>query len=457
MQNTSPSAPRRHITDIYPLYRVALAITVVIVILISGSYVVDVVWGNYHYEEHPSYGAFRGVCYWVGDTRTLERIALYGYTDYQYDLSNRHISNLPDRSWWPVFPLLTSAMIDLTGDGTCSNWRVNTIAVLLLVAVLPPLLGTRRLLPLIGLMFVPFAMWMYVGMAEGVFLLVSALLWIVCQQSRPDARRRNLLSGFASLLLGVLVGLTKPNSIALLPAFLVIGLMQSRDYLRAADGPLPWRARLFRFFSDGNPGWSGILATVGIALGNGIWFYQTSGFYPFYILLMQRTLWFKEFYSGDLTSLFHYFAGGLQQVIDGSLDVLGLERLMRLSAPVMISVLALQNLPPRWPGSAPRPLFERNNYSELAGRVSLLAILGIVLFGGQIHAITRYAMGNIFFIVFYLRYVYGTEDDPPLWQLPMIVLRRRSGSFRAVLRLLMLVLGPALTWMVMVIGPQLGI
>ncbi len=433
----------------YPLRMVGMAMIITVCMLLLGSTIIDSVWGNYHEAEE---AAFRGVCYWVGDARTLTRIALYGYTDYVYDLSDRHLTNLPDRSWWPVFPLLTAGMIALSGDGACSGWTVNLIAVVLLVPVIQAITGTRRLSLLIGLMIVPFAMWLYVGMAEGTFLLFSGLLWWVCLQWRPDQRRRNLRAGAGALLLGILVGLTKPNSIALLPAFLTLTVGKAWSIWHTAEPETltPHRAHWRALLSDASPIWPGLLAATGIALGNGLWFYQTSGYYPFYILLAQRTLWFKQFYPGDLPTLLEYLSGGFRQLLGGTLDTLGLERLMRLSAPLMIGILAAQGLPPRWPGLAARRV---PGYA----RFSLLAILGVMFYSGQAHAITRYAMGNIFFVVLYLQYVYGNEDEPPLWRLPGIVLRRRPGAVTALLRLTVLLFGPLLTITVLSIGPRLGI
>ena len=239
-----------------------------------------------------------------------------------------------------------------------------------------------------------------------------------------------------------------------MPAFLVMALLQARTVRRDPAEPAEdRRARWGALLGDGSPLWPGLLATTGIALGNGLWFYQTSGYYPFYVLLAQRTLWFKQFYPGDLGTLFEYFSGGLRQLWTGGLaaiDTLGLERLMRLSAPLMIAVLAVQGLPPRWPGLAARR-------TPIYARVSLLAILALMFYSGQAHAITRYAMGNIFFVVLYLQYVYGREDEPPLWRLPGLILRRRPGTFTAVMRLCVLLFGPLLTAIVLFIGPSLGI
>ena len=442
--------PMKTLSSSYPLHTVLSAVLIVLFVIIAGSYVVDAIWGDFHAAEDTRYGAFRGVCYWVGDTRTLNRISLYGYTDYLYDLSNRHISNLPDRSWWPVFPLLTAGMIQITGDGVCSGWTVNIIAVVLLVPVIQALTHTHRLALLVGMTLIPFALWLYVGMAEGVFLLFSGLLWLLCEQARHNVRQRNIVIGGGALLLGTLVGLTKPNSLTLIPAFLTMSVLQSRAHMRAHSGNAPRWSRLRLLLHDANPGWAGLLAATGITLGNGLWFYQTSGYYPFYVLLAQRTLWFKQFYAGDLASLLDYFSGALEQIMNGSLDLLGMERLLRLSAVLMIGVLALQGLPPRWPGS-------RARHVPLYARMSLLAIPALMLYSGQAHAITRYAMGNIFFVVLYLRYVYGTEGEPPFWKLPGIWLRGRPGAFTAFLRIVVFLLGPLLTLIVLVIGPALGI
>ena len=229
-----------------------------------------------------------------------------------------------------------------------------------------------------------------------------------------------------------------------------MGILDSTMHLSTRKQPIPWKNQLRTLFDDGNPGWAGILAATGIALGNGVWFYQTSGYYPFYVLLAQRTLWFKQFFPADLPTLLNYFSGGLVQAWEGHLDLLGIERLLRLSAVLCLGILALQGLWPRWPESQRRMV-------PVYARVSLLAVLTLMFFSGQIHAITRYAMGNIFFVVLYLQYVYGTQNEPRLHHLPGIILRRKPGTFCAVLRLTMLLLGPALTFIVLRVGPQLGI
>jgi len=425
------------------------------------SFSIDYLWGKYVFNpENPAYITFRSTCYWSGDARTLTRIALYGYSDWFYDLSHRHITDLPDRSWWPVFPVLTAGMIALTGNGQCSGWWVNLIAVTLLVPVIQALTKTRRLSLLIGLMFIPFSLWLYIGMAEGVFLLFSGLLWLVCLQGQNGIRRRNLAAGIGALLLGMLVGLTKPNSLALMPAFLVLAIMQSAEYLKvilAADcnPPLPTaqlptpprRHRLLRLLSDDNPAWASLLAVVGIALGNGLWIYQTSGYYPFYVVMVQRTLWFKQFRAGDLLSMLSYFYGGVFQTFTNTLDDYGLVRIVRLTAVFMAGGMMLQGLRPRWPGSAARPV-------PLYARFSLLAVLTLMFSTGQAHAINRYMMGNIFFVVLYLQYVYGAEGEPPLWRLRAI-LRREPGTFGALLRIAAFWLGPLLTLIVMATEPRL--
>ncbi len=422
------------------------------------SFGIDYLWGKYVFNpENPAYVTFRSTCYWSGDARTLTRIALYGYSDWFYDLSHRHITNLPDRSWWPVFPVLTAGMIALTGNGQCSGWWVNVVAVTLLVPVIQALTKTRRLSLLIGLMFIPFSLWLYIGMAEGVFLLFSGLLWLVCLQGRNGVRRRNLAAGIGALLLGVLVGLTKPNSLALMPAFLVLAIMQSRKYLAFTpflSSPQGKKGQVLRasqqsvlLVSDGNPAWASVLAVVGIALGNGLWIYQTSGYYPFYVVMVQRTLWFKQFRAGDLLSMLSYFYGGVFQTFANTLDDYGLVRIIRLTAVLMAGGMMLQGLRPRWPGSAARPV-------PLYARFSLLAVLALMFSTGQAHAINRYVMGNIFFVVLYLQYVYGAEGDPPLWRLRAI-LRREPGTFGALLRIAAFWLGPLLTLIVMATEPRL--
>ncbi len=430
----------------YPWRLILAAMAIMLLVNIAGAAIVDYVWGEFHYTEDPRYAAFRGVCYWVGDARTLNRISLNGYTDYFYDLSRRHLTDLPDRSWWPVFPLLTSGMIALTGDGVCSGWTVNLLAVLLLIPVIQAITGTRRLSLLLGLAVIPYALWLYVGMAEGVFLLFSGVLWLICLQARPDDRTRNILAGAGALGVGALVGLTKPNSIALIPAFLAWGLADGWRYWRRAGRALPRWTRA----SDLNPGWVAVLASGGIALGNGLWLWQTSGYYPFYVLLAQRTLWFKQFYPGDLGTLLDYFAGGLDQFLQGRVDLLGLEHLKRLTGVLMIAILAVQQLRPRYPGGPRRTV-------PFYARLSLAAILLLMFFSGQIHAITRYAMGNIFFVVLFLTYVYGSDEEAAFWRLPGVILRCRAGTFAAMLRLTLLVLGLLLTAIVMSLGPQLGI
>ena len=130
----------------------------------------------------------------------------------------------------------------------------------------------------------------------------------------------------------------------LVPALGVWGLLLTRDHLRAAT-----RSRWRRALDDSNPGWGPVLGALGIVLATAWWFYQTSGFYPYYVLLLQRTLWWREFAEWDPTSFAYVFHKAISYARHGLLNLNELTRLVELSSLVFGLALGLSHLPPRWP------------------------------------------------------------------------------------------------------------
>lgn len=427
----------------YPWDAVLLATMLVILIIILGSFAQDAIW-TAHWDRlgRPVAGQFRGTCYWMADARILVRIASNGYSDYDVNLINRHLTILPDRSWWPVFVNLTAGMLRLTGGSYCSGWAINLIAMACLPIVIQAITRTRRPLLMAGVALLPFGTWLYAGIAEGVFLLFSAILLWLALHPASQRRRYNAVWSLASLVMGILVGLTKPNSIALLPGFLVLALARSLQHVRQIvpdEGRPPFRIALIAMLSDANPAWAATLGLIGILIGLGLWLVQTSGFYPFYVMMAQRTLWYKEFDGGNPLALLSYLTTGWRTFLSGG----GLPHptpwnMMEFAAITLMLILVVRDLRPRWPRPIPlRP-------TPLYATVSMLTVFWLMFTTGQSHSIQRYYVGNIFFVLTFLIYVHGTEDEPPLTALPGIIRRGDPGALRAALRLIMLVCGLAL-------------
>ena len=423
----------------YPWDAVFLSMMLVLLIVLLGSFAVDAAWTAYWQSTgQPDYARFRGTCYWMGDCRTLIRIAANGYTDYDALTGQRHLTLLPDRSWWPLYVNLTALALRLTGGDYCSGWLVNLIAMTLLPPVIQGITGTRRPSLMTGIALMPFGAWLYAGMAEGLFLLLSgALLWLSLRRPSPRWRAR-VLWGFLALLLGTLVGLTKPNALALIPGFGLLALARTVRHLEAAsagDAPDSPRSRpkLRRAFDDTNPGWAAVLAAIGLLLGLGLWFYQTSGYYPLYVLMAQRTLWFKQFNSGDPLALASYLMQGWWTAVTGAgLPGQRPSVMIHFAALNLMAVLIVRDLPPRWPGA------DRPRLTPLYATASMLTVLATMFATGQAHAVQRYLIGNVFFAVAFLRYVYGDADEPPLADLPRLVRQRGGYALRALLRLTVL-------------------
>jgi hypothetical protein len=424
----------------YPFDVVLLATMLVILIVVLGTFAQDALWSAFwNHLDRPIAAQFRGTCYWMADARILARIAGNGYTDYGVMLLYRHMTILPDRSWWPVYVNLTAIVTHLTGGYYCSNWIVNLMAMIGLPTVVQAITKTRRPFLLVGVAVLPFGSWLYGGITEGLFLLFSGiLLWMSLHEASPHWRV-NAAWGIAGLLMGIVVGLTKPNSIALLPGFGLLALTRTYTYLRntAAASGQPFRlwrwANLRAALSDSNPGWTALLAMLGMLIGLGAWFYQTSGYYPLYILMAQRTLWYKEFDGGNVLALLSHLTRGWRTVLSGA----GLPHptpwnMQEFAVLTLTAILIVRDLPPRYPGSDPT-----RKPTPLYASISLITVFWLMFNTGQAHSIQRYYVGNIFFVVAFLRYVYGDEDEPPLAALPGIVRRREAGTLRAVLRLAM--------------------
>ncbi len=423
----------------YPWDAVLFSMLLVVLIVVLGSYAVDAVWtARWNDLGQPVAGRFRGTCYWMGDARILVRIAGNGYSDYDVSLSFRHLTVLPDRSWWPLYVNLTALALRLTGGDYCAGWWVNLFAMALLPPVIQGITGTRRPLLMTGVALLPFGAWLYAAMAEGTFLLLSGvLLWLSLRSPAPSASAGlRLLWGALALLVGALVGLTKPNALALLPGFGLLALARAAGHLRASDGPPSLRRRLRLALADSNPGWTALLGALGILLGLGLWFHQTSGYYPLYVMMAQRTLWYKEFDAGSPLGFLAHLMGGWWAVLQGR----GLPHplpwnMMEFAALNLMAILIVRDLPPRWPAAPPR------SPTPLYATASMLAVFGLMFLSGQAHAVERYFIGNIFFVVAYLRYVYGDEDQPPVAALPRLVRSGGPGAFPALLRLAVLACG----------------
>jgi hypothetical protein len=426
----------------YPADAVLFAMLLVLLIVILGSFAVDAVWAaQWQALDRPVAANFRGTCYWMADSRIYTRIAGSGYSDYDVSLTYRHLTILPDRSWWPVFVNLQALVLHLTGGYYCSGWLVNLIAMTLLPPVIHGITGSRRPLLLAGVALLPFGVWLYAGLAEGTFLLVSGVLLWICLR-KPSARWGvNAAWGLFALAWGVLVGLTKPNALALLPAFGVLALTRGWTHVRAGDDPprLFSRTGLIRLLDDANPAWTVLLGTLGIGVGLGLWFYQTSGYYPLYVLMAQRTLWYKEFDSGNPLAFFSYITLGWRTVLGGA----GLPdpspwNMLEFAVLTLVALLIVRDLPPRYTSNLPA------RRTPLYASIGMLTVFGLMFTSGQAHSIERYYSANIFFVVAFLRYVFGDEDEPPWTALPGVIRQREPGALRAGLRLAVLACTPAL-------------
>jgi hypothetical protein len=261
-----------------------------------------------------------------------------------------------------------------------------------------------------------------VGEADTFFLALSgALLWIIAQ-----GRQHPLRAGIGALIVGALVGLSKPNGLVLIPALLLWALDLSLAHLREGPDTVPrWR----RALANTNPAWAAILGVLGIALATSWWIYQTSGYYPFYVLLLQRALWWREFTGGDFGSFAHMIHVAVYYTRSGQINMNELHRMSELSNVLFGLALIFSQLPPRWPGGEriPIPLF---------WRVGAAGTYALMFFSGQSHSVDRYAISNIFFVLIWWRLVFGLPGQPVIW---------RIRTLPGLMRWTWLALGPA-TW-----------
>lgn len=193
-----------------------------------------------------------------------------------------------------------------------------------------------------------------------------------------------------------------------------------------------------RLLDDANPGWTALLGTLGILIGLGLWFYQTSGYYPGYVLMAQRTLWYKEFDGGNVLAFLNYLALGWQSFFSGR----GLPdptpwNMLEFAVLTVMGILVARDLPPRWPRQSTQvePAANPARRTPLYAVASMLTVAALMFSTGQAHSLERYFLGNIFFVIAFLRYIYGDADEPPLAKLPALVRARGPDSLRAALRL----------------------
>jgi hypothetical protein len=413
-----------------------------LLLLLGGTRLIDAAFEWRMTQQDPRYAVLSGTCYWAGDVRNYMRIAVDGYTDYTRWLGPPHYTELDDHSWWPLFPSAADLVIRL-GGGTCSSRTVNGIALLALIPIFAALTGERRRGRLLILAVIPFGAWLYIGEADTFFLALSALLvWIVGQGERSPRR-----AGIAALAVGVLVGLAKPNGLALVPALGVWGLAQTKKYFTTEDTeiteekqrkpqvfspvypPRTLRLNAFKLFSDHNPAWAAALGAIGIVLGTVWWVYRTSGTYPYFVLMVQRSLWWHEFDPWSLTSFAYTYQSHITLVRGaGTLTMLSIQRVIELAGVIVALALSLSQLPPRWPGG------ERISI-PLAWRVGVWSMVALMFASGQAHAIDRYTASNVFAVLIWYRLVFGAPGQHVTW---------RITSFAGLVRWTWLISGPVL-------------
>jgi hypothetical protein len=170
------------------------------------------------------------------------------------------------------------------------------------------------------------------------------------------------------------------------------------------------------------------LGALGIVLATAWWFYQTSGFYPYYVLLLQRTLWWREFAEWDPASFAYIFHKAISYARHGLLNLNELARLVELSSLVFGLALGLSHLPPRWPNG------ERITI-PLHWRIGILGTFVLMFASGQSHAVERYAASNVFIVLAWHRLVFGLPGQRVTW---------RVTTFPGLLRWVWLLLGPVL-------------
>ncbi|NDJ78684.1 MAG: hypothetical protein GYB65_20735, partial [Chloroflexi bacterium] len=407
-----------------------------VLLLVVGTQLVDAAFDSAFIPDDPRYGDLPGTCYWAGDVRNYMRIGLDGYTGYTASLEPRHLYQLNDYSWWPLFPAITSVVIR-QGGGMCSSRAVNSVMFVLLAPLFLALTGERRWWRMLVLGVVPFGAWLYVGEADSFFLLLSGALVGVIQlgttlpppagesdESAPVPVARLRLAGIGALVAGIVVGLAKPNGLALLPAFGVWALVLAVQHWRAHPDLPRWR----RLLDDHNPVWVPALGGIGIALSTAWWVYQTSGYYPFYVLMIQRALWYREFTAWDPASFGYTFHTAIYYARHDLGTMYELQRLTELAAMIYGLALAVAGLGPRWPGGERIPV-------PVHWRVGILGTYLLVVSSGQSHGVERYAVSNVFVVLVWYRLVFGAPGQSVEW---------RVWTFPGLVRWTWLALGPVL-------------
>lgn len=397
----------------YPVRGVLWSMVGMFALLVAGSTLIEAAfrWREAR-ESDPRWSQFAATCYWAGDVRNYARIAVDGYSRYPTSLETPHFTDLNESSWWPLFPALSRLAIETVDSGYCATRTVNGLAFVLLIPVFAALTAERRVWRLLILGLLPHGAWLYVGQAETFFLLVSALLvWVVSR-----AEQHPFSAGLAALPVGVVVGLAKPNALALIPALGLWGALLAWQHARIPSPPEDKRAwprvRWRHVFANDNPGLAAILGGLGIALGMTWWFWQTSGFYPFYVLLQQRTLWWREFEPGSPASFARLFTDILRQTRSGFFTMTHLQRLAELTGVLFGLALALSRLPPYWNPREPR---EQIALSPV-WRVGVLSVLVLMLTSGQTHGVDRYMLSNVFAVLIFYRLLFGAPDQRVIWR-----------------------------------------
>jgi hypothetical protein len=184
-----------------------------------------------------------------------------------------------------------------------------------------------------------------------------------------------------------------------------------------------------RALGDANPGWAALLGAVGIVLGTGWWIYQTSGYYPYYVLMIQRSLWWREFDPGSVSSFAATFgtAVRLARRVTG-FNMLSLQRMVELSSMIYGLALCCSQLPPRWPGGERIAI-------PLHWRVGALGTFALMVASGQSHAVERYTASNVFAVLIWYRLVFGAPNQRVTW---------RAWTFPGLVRWTWLLSGPVL-------------